>query len=75
MTTTQIIIVFGSFAFLTAIGLVGYIWLDAKKDIANSVKESRCKERMDNAKDALGYVEDHLANHSHDKSGNVKVDL
>ena len=75
MTTTQIIIAFGSFMLMVAIGLVAYIWLDAKKEISASVKDSQCKERMGTSRDALGYVEAHLACHSHDAEGKVKVEL
>jgi len=75
MTTTQIIVAFSSFAFMLAIGLIGYIWLDAKKEISNSVKELQCKERMNKSQESLKYVETHLANHSHGEAGKVKVDL
>ena len=76
MTTTQIIVAFGSFTFAIAVLLIGVIWNDAKKSISNSVSEKQCSERVRKQDEAINYLEKHLGSHIHDdETKKVRVEI
>ena len=69
MTTTQIIITVCSFSVSVAVGLIVYIWVDARRAIAKATTEDDCKERRERQKAELELVDKNLRNHVHDEHG------
>lgn len=69
MTTTQIIVTVCSFSISVAVGLVIYIWLDAKRSISHATTETQCAERREHQREDLELVDNNLRNHTHDSHG------
>ena len=75
MDTTQIIIAVCGFTVLISVGLIIYIWTDAKQAIKETVAERVCNERMTNGSRRMECQDEKLKNHRHDESGKVRVEL
>lgn len=75
VTLDQVIISVTSGAILIVIGLVVYIWQDAKGVIKNAVSEENCKQRREGEKKDFDRLEFDFRNHAHCECGKVKVIL
>lgn len=75
MTTTQIIITVCSFSISIAVLLIGYIWIDARNSIKNSVSSVQCKERMEADLKSVEELEEKLRTHRHIDGGKVIIEL
>ena len=75
MDTTQIIIAVCGFTVFISVGLIVYIWADAKQAIKQTVTESRCNERMENGTKRMDCQDDKLRQHRHDGEGKVRIEL
>ena len=75
MDTTQIIIAVCGFTVFISVGLIVYIWADAKHAINTTVNDKTCNERMENGRKRMNCQDDKLRKHRHDGEGKVRIEL
>ena len=75
MDTTQIIIAVCGFTVFISVGLIAYIWADAKHAIKETVSDKTCNERMNNGKKRMDCQDEKLRKHRHDTEGKVRIEL
>lgn len=75
MDTTQIIIAVCGFTVFVAVGLIIYIWTDAKQAIRETVSKENCNERMEHGQKRMDCQDNKLRKHRHDVDGKVSIEL